>query len=85
MIDIIQDAIDGAQLVQAREYGAGLIVQVWHGGTTVNVWVVDPGGAWENTNCWNLSDDYGRPVDRDAIDEHMEMHFEQIVGGGAGR
>jgi len=71
------DAIDGAQLVKSEQIpGAmGYVVQVWHGGTTVNVWTVWPGsGKATNTDVWSSSTEQGYPHEREKIAGLMDEH-----------
>jgi len=48
---------------------------VWHGGTTVNVYTPLPEmGQWQEIDCWSMSDEKGRPVERWEIEEQMAIH-----------
>jgi hypothetical protein len=69
------DILDGAKLVRTTDSPHPLIA-VWHGGTTVNIYTTDPNG-WHETTCFNLSDEKGRPVDRDTMDEHISDWFDR--------
>lgn len=73
-------AIDSAQLVKTRSVAGLKFVQVWHGGTQVRVFHTETGKpqTWEETTVWHISDDKGRPVEREEIEHHIAMHFARI-------
>jgi 6-phosphogluconolactonase (cycloisomerase 2 family) len=70
----VSNALDGAKLVKASERASETLVQVWYGGTQVNVYVFRDNGTVEEVTLWSLSDEKGRPEEREAYAEHMEMH-----------
>jgi hypothetical protein len=74
------DALDGAQAVKVDIICGVQFAQVWHGGTTVNVYNVKNArdGFWREVTCWSMSDERGRPVERDEIVKHMRMHFDNL-------
>lgn len=59
--------LGGAQLV--RVFGS--TVYAWFGGTTINVYATVPDGGLHETTCFNLSDDKGRPEDRETVERHI--------------
>lgn len=73
-------AMDGAQLVKAERISTMTYFQVWHGGTTVNVYCTKTGyeDTWEEVDCWTLMDEKGRPCERSEISAHMCMNFETM-------
>lgn len=58
------------------QFAGRTYVQVWYGGTTVNLYATDTRETWDERNVWSISDEKGRPVSKTKIEEHMEMHFE---------
>lgn len=57
-------------------FGGRQVIQAWFGGTTVNVYfAVSPMNLKEVT-CWSISDEEGRPVNKQEIDSHMKQHVE---------
>lgn len=74
----LNDALDGARLVQVRWIQGQQYVQVWHGGTTVNVYTPYSADELIEQTAWSLSDERGRPCDRDEVKRHMEMWFDRL-------
>jgi len=72
----LRDAIDGAKYVSYAGDGRPVFV-AWHGGTTFNVYAEVDGGVQETT-CFNVSDEKGRPLDQDQAetkaDEWLASH-----------
>lgn len=73
----LKRALDGAKLVRVKDYTVHSYVQAWHGGTQVNIYQCDDNG-WRELTVWSLSDEEGKPVSREEIDEHMEKHWELL-------
>lgn len=71
-----KQALDEATYVRVKTICGIQYLQAWYGGTQVRVFV-DSGavGSLAEVTVWSVSDDRGRPVDRETIEEHMEMHF----------
>ena len=63
----IRRAVDGARLVQFHEHRDVFVA--WHGGTTFNVYSLE-GEEPHEIDVFNVSDDYGEPVDRETAKRH---------------
>lgn len=65
----LRQAIDGAQLI--KFHGSRAMFVAWHGGTTFNVYT-DMNGRVREIDVFSVCDDEGRPVGREAAEEHAE-------------
>ena len=74
----VSSAVDEAEFVKVRSIGSLEYVQVWHGGTTVNVYAVT-GETWEEVTMWSISDSRGRPVNQPKVEKHMCIHFANLM------
>jgi hypothetical protein len=75
----IERALANSELVRTEVVMGQRMIQVWCGGTTVNVYSCETGedGVWNEVTMWSISDGKGRPVERDEIEKHMMMRFGQ--------
>lgn len=78
MAETLAEVINGAQLTRVIDDAGSWVVLVWHGGTTVNVWVDTMGGTWKNTTCFNVSDELGRPLGIEEMQEKLR-EYEAVV------
>jgi hypothetical protein len=74
----IVEVLREAELVKADEALGCEFVLVWCGGVTVNTWAEMEKGEWKNTDSFSVSDDRGRPVEREEMKQHMEMYAENV-------
>lgn len=65
----LRRAIDGARLVQFHEHRDVFVT--WSGGATFNVYSAR-GEELHEIDVFNVSDDEGRPVSREAAKEHAK-------------
>ena len=58
------------------------VFAVWSGGTTFNVYGIENRlgveSAIREVDVFNVSDEKGRPVDRDTAEEHITDYLERI-------
>lgn len=71
-VERIEQVLDGARLVRVDEVTR--LMAVWSGGLTINIYATDTFGE---TTCATISDEVGEPLDREAIDEHVDDLFER--------
>lgn len=82
MIEVsVRNALNGAELVRVNDMGAEDLVQVWYGGTQVNVYVFGSDGTVSETGVWTLSDQKGRPPEQGDVWDHMLMHAQYVIYG----
>lgn len=72
-------ALDGAHAVRVYDHGAFDVIFTWHGGTTINVYIAEGGGTLRETTCHSVSDEKGRPVDREEMVDHMDDLNETLL------
>ncbi len=73
----LKNAIDGAHAVVFHEYGFVPLFCVWSGGTTYNIYAQDPDGSIHEVYVFSVSDDEGRPLDREAAVDRMNEWSER--------
>lgn len=67
--------LDEAQYIKSDVVRGTVVMQAWFGGTTVNVFTVNDGGA-EEVTMWSLHDCRGGAPEQSEVEMHMEMHLE---------
>lgn len=75
----IEDALQGAQVVKAREIGGTTTIQVWYGGVQVTVYHESHvRGQWIEQTVWTASDRKGRPKSETEIRSMIEMSLDKM-------
>lgn len=74
----LRRALDGAHAVVFADHQPVFVV--WSGGTTYNVYSLNVNGGTpvHETDVFSVSDEKGRPLDRDGAVEHMNDYIERI-------
>lgn len=80
----VVEALDGAKLVRSAVIGGLQYAAVWHGGVTVNIYVMETkhSDSWQETHCFTLTDENGRAPSREEMNESIEDEFEHIAKQG---
>lgn len=74
----IRDTFDGAEYVEFVEHAPVFVV--WNGGTTFNVYTLDParGPPIHNVDVFSYSDAEGKPPDRETAKQAISDHLERV-------
>lgn len=72
-----KSVLDGAKAVKVDDNIPMITGVVWYGGTTFNVFSGTGTDELQEVDVFNVSDENGRPVDRDTAVEHMEDYLER--------
>ena len=77
----VSEALDGAQLCRTYNIGGSEYVQVWHGGTGVNVYRIECGrdGCFEEVHYWTMMNEEGKAPAKWRIEAAMEEHAKEAA------
>lgn len=72
--DVMAQIFDKAELVRVNTELQQ--IAVWHGGITINIY---DAMTLNEITCFSLSDEKGRPEDRDAVAESINRTFQRTI------
>ena len=72
-----REVFEGARLVK---FNGDYVVYVWHGGLTVNIFILNENNDWQEINCFTMQQDEDLSYEFPKKDpEEVKVHIEDYI------